>query len=329
MAKTYRHWIPTEHTIMIGCAIHWWWQLYQPHHIVQQRIQWCRNMCSWQIIWSCVHDQPLSSYRPHEHTTTTRPNRYKLSRQFLEWHNRLWQPQLQYPQRSEKQKFEDFQNMVDEKIKAKSIHNLPVRNDNSFISRYNTLIWIFKECGDTTFGRVKCNKHALNQCVTSPRIQRIQSDIRHLSGALWITQKSFSGEVSHISLMVYQRHLSLFQANPSNSIDFRSYLLSQSQMLHKKLYNERMSEIYTCAQAADKKHVAVTLLRGSAKRLMSTGDYFGMPTALMSTNGNTLVTDLELVKSNTKTYWSKLQSCSKIMSQAFLWLIGKSIQIWP
>src|ERR1700676_3399702 len=117
--------------------------------------------------------------------------------------------------------------MVDDKIKAKSIHNIPVSDDDSFILCYDALTQIFKECGDATFRRVKCNKPAPNQHVTSPRIQRIQSEIRHLGGALQITQESFSGKVSYTSLTVYQQHLSLFQINPGNCVDFRSYLLSQ------------------------------------------------------------------------------------------------------
>ena len=219
--------------------------------------------------------------------------------------------------------------MVDEKIRAKSIHNLPVCDDDSFMSRYNTLTKIFKECGDATFGRMKRNKHAPNQRVTSPRIQRIQSDIRHLGRALRITQESFSGEVSHTSLMVYQRHFSLFQTNPSNSTNFRSYLLSQRRTLYKKLYNERMSEIYARAQAANKKRVAGILLRGSAKRLVSTGEYFGMPTALTSSDGNTLVTDPEQVKSTTKTYWSKLYKRQETPDVPKPWLSTPSvIEVW-
>jgi len=52
--------------------------------------------------------------------------------------------------------------MVDEKVKAKSIHETPVSNDESFILRYNALSLIFKECGDATFGRMKRNKHNAN-----------------------------------------------------------------------------------------------------------------------------------------------------------------------
>ena len=113
-------------------------------------------------------------------------------------------PRLRYPLSSERHKFEDFRIMVDEEIKAKSIHTLPVIDDESFILRYNALSKILNECGDAIFGRVKRNKHNANSRVTSPAIQQIQSKIRHLGGALQITQESFSGEVSHTSLMVYQ-----------------------------------------------------------------------------------------------------------------------------
>jgi hypothetical protein len=215
--------------------------------------------------------------------------------------------------------------MVDEKVKAKSIHKTPVSNDGSFILRYNVLSLILKECGDTTFGRMKHNKHNANFRITSPKIQQIQSNIRHLGGALQITQESFSREVSHMSLMVYQRYLAMFQANPNNADNFRSYLLSQRQTLCKKLYNERMSEIYARSQATDKKCIVGTSLGGSAKRLMSTGDHIGMPTALTSTNGDTLVTDPELVKSTTKDYWSTLYKQQDIPNVPKPWLSTPSV----
>jgi hypothetical protein len=48
-------------------------------------------------------------------------------------------PWLRYPLSSDRQTFKEFQIMVDGKIKAKSIHTLPVNNDESFILCYNTL----------------------------------------------------------------------------------------------------------------------------------------------------------------------------------------------
>jgi hypothetical protein len=90
-----------------------------------------------------------------------------------------------------------------------------------------------------------------------------------------------------------------------------------------------MLEIYARAQAADKKCVAGSLFGGSAKRLMSTGDYFGMPIALTSTDSNTLVTDPEQVKLTTKTYWSKLYECQETPDIPKPWLSTPSvIEIW-
>ena len=127
--------------------------------------------------------------------------RLKFSRDILA---RYGKPRLRYPQRSEKHRFENFCTMVDKKIKDESIHNIPVNNDDSFIFRYNALTRILKECGDAAFRKVKRSKHVTDQDVTSPRIQRIQSDIRPLGGALRMTQEQFSGEVSHTSVMIYQ-----------------------------------------------------------------------------------------------------------------------------
>ena len=234
-------------------------------------------------------------------------------------------PRLRYPQSSERHKFEDFRTLVDEKIKAESIHNLPVNGDESFISRYDALTRIFRECGEAIFGRVKRNKHAVNQFVTSHRIQRIQSDIRHLGGALRMTQENFSGEVSAISLRVYQRYYLMFQTDPGKLTNFRSFLVAQRQILYKRLYNERMSEIYARAQVTDKRRVTNALLGGSAKKLMSTREYIGMPTVLNHADGDTLVTDPEMVKSVTKEYWSKLYTQQDTPDVPKLWLSTPSV----
>ena len=126
----------------------------------------------------------------------------KSSNDIAMGHNR---PQLWYPQRSEKHKFENFHTMVNKEIRAKSIHDPPAICDESFILQYNTLTKIFKECSDTMFCRIRRDKKAINQFVMSPRIQKIQSDIRHINGAVQMTQEHFSVEVSQISIMVYHR----------------------------------------------------------------------------------------------------------------------------
>jgi hypothetical protein len=236
-------------------------------------------------------------------STNIMASQVKFARETLTGHGK---PRLRYPQSSEKHKFENYRVMVDERIKAKSIHTTPLNGDESFISRYDALTQIFKECGEAVFGRAKRNKRIINQFVTSPRIQRLQSDIKHLGGALRMTQENFDGEVSIVSLRTYQRYLLKFQTDPGKLTNLRSFLLLQRRILYKNLYNERMSEIYMRAQASDKKRVANTLRGGSAKKLTLVDNYFGMPTALNSADGDTLVTDPETVKSVTREYWSKL-----------------------
>jgi hypothetical protein len=157
----------------------------------------------------------MNIYSPEDSVPTAA--RLKFSRDILAGYGK---PCLRYPQRSEKHRFENFCTMVNEKIKDESIHNIPVNNDDSFILQYNALTRILKECSDAAFVKVKRSKHATDQHVTLPQIQRIQSDIRHLSGALQMTQEQFSGEVSHTSVMIYQRYLLSFQTNPGNYSNF-------------------------------------------------------------------------------------------------------------
>ena len=58
---------------------------------------------------------------------------------------------------------------------------------------------------------------------------------------------------------------------------------------------------------------------------MSTGDYFGMPTALISNDGDTLVTDPEMIKSVTKDYWSKLYKQQDTPNVPKPWLSTPSV----
>ena len=112
-----------------------------------------------------------------------------------------------------------------------------------------------------------------------------------------MTQEHFSGELSTISLRTYQKHLLLFQTEPEKSANIQSFLLLQRQTLYKDLYNERMAEIYMCAQTSNKRCITNALYGGSAKKLTLLDNYFGMPTALTSVDGDTLVTDPEAIKS--------------------------------
>jgi len=83
----------------------------------------------------------------------------KFSRDIIVAHGN--KPHLCYPHSTEKHKFKMFHTMVDEKILARSIHDIPVICDDFFILQYNALTQIFKECGNAAFGRAKGGKHAI------------------------------------------------------------------------------------------------------------------------------------------------------------------------
>ena len=59
--------------------------------------------------------------------------------------------------------------------------------------------------------------------------------------------------------------------------------------------------------------------------MMLNGDYFSMPTALVLHDGDTLVTDLEMVKSVTKDYWSKLYTLQDTPDVPNPWLSMPSV----
>jgi hypothetical protein len=70
----------------------------------------------------------------------------------------------------------------------------------------------------------------------------------------------------------YNSYFSKFCSDPEKCADLRSFLVQHRQKLYKSLYNEWISELYTHAYEADKNQVVRTLLGGSLKRLMVSGE---------------------------------------------------------
>jgi hypothetical protein len=87
-----------------------------------------------------------------------------------------------------------------------------------------------------------------------------------------------------------------------------------------------MQEFYTCAHAADKKQVTRTLLGGSSKKLVASGEYFGLPIAVNSLNmDDRLVTKPNAVKSVTQEYWSRLYKQQNTPNVPKPWLDTPSV----
>jgi hypothetical protein len=87
-----------------------------------------------------------------------------------------------------------------------------------------------------------------------------------------------------------------------------------------------MQELYARAHTTDKKRITGTLLGGSAKKLMATGEYNGLPTVVNSLGlDDKLVTEPNAIKSVTKEYWSKLYKQQDTPDVPKLWLDSPTV----
>jgi hypothetical protein len=109
----------------------------------------------------------------------------------------MGKPQLQYASLSGKGKYDEFRTKVNMAIKAESLNLTPVTDDESFVKHYEALTRILKQCGKTVFGNVKRGGKSTHNKITSPKIQRIQAQIKSLGGTLRMTNQNFLGTVSH------------------------------------------------------------------------------------------------------------------------------------
>ena len=105
-----------------------------------------------------------------------RPSQVKFRYHDLSQH--LGKPRLEYLSSSAKGKYKEFRSKVDTAIKDEFLHLNPVNNNESFITCYEALTRIFKQCGETIFGRVKRGRKSIHGKITSPKIQRIQAQIK-------------------------------------------------------------------------------------------------------------------------------------------------------
>jgi hypothetical protein len=219
----------------------------------------------------------------------------------------LGKPRLQYPSSSAKGKYKEFQSKVDTAIKAEFLHLTPMNNDKSFITCYEALTHIFKQCGETTFGQVKCGGKSMHGKIMSSKIQCIRAKIKNLEGALRMTNCNYLNMVSHASQQCFNQYTVMFRSNTENCADLRSFLLLHRKRMYKSLYNKRMQEFYARAHAADKKQVTGILLGGSSKSLIASGEYHGLPTAVNSIGvDDELITEPNTIKRVMREYWSKL-----------------------
>lgn len=171
-------------------------------------------------------------------------------------------PQIKYPDKAAKHKFNEHCTMVDQEIQKLETIKDPVINDESFICHYNTLTSILDRCNEAVFGQKSHWTGSNMKDVTTPQIQ---GQICHVGGAMQLARNPDSEGVLWPLYNCYTKLLTQHSLMPNININFPSYLQLHKHSLYKELYRLHMAEIYRRAQKTDAAHIGGTLKGGSIK----------------------------------------------------------------
>ena len=92
-------------------------------------------------------------------------------------------PRVKVPLKSKKHKYQDFRDQVDLKIKAKSIHERPVIDDDSFLHRYSEISDILTSTAVNIFGLTK-PFIKVKETVTNKAIKNLVCQLKQVGGAI-------------------------------------------------------------------------------------------------------------------------------------------------
>ena len=218
------------------------------------------------------------------------------------------QPRIKYPNNTEKHKFQDFRVKVDTDVANERLHETPVIDDASFLHRYMALTRIITNAAEIIFGRAK-RSQAKSSKITSPRIQKITSAIRHLGGAIRLAKDPASSRaVSHTAHQLFQHHLRVFrEMDGDHDLTFLQYLIKVRRQCHKDLFAERASETWSRAKRDDRLKISNALRGGTTRHLVNKAEYVPLPSSINDpTNPEDIISDPQQVKEKTRYYFSKL-----------------------
>jgi hypothetical protein len=225
----------------------------------------------------------------------------------LELTENLHNPRVKYPSKKDKPKFEEYRKRVDQKIVQKGLEDSSVTSDISFIRRYDELTRIIVDTAKEVFGVTRKFDGGENK-VTSPPIRRLEARLKHIGGALNLERRGPMALVSEKSRSELAHMQQEYQETRHSETDLRKFILTKRREVYKELYHVRMQEIISRARIRDRRKIAYTLLQGgSTRKMVTTGEYIGLPTAVSShRNPGEIVTDPEGVKGTTCQYLTDL-----------------------
>ena len=230
---------------------------------------------------------------------------------------------IKVPLKTEKHKYQIFQETVDTLIEAESLHERQIVDGDLFMKQYNDLMCIITVMASSIFGRKKPYIQT-NPKITNAKIKGMVCNIRTIGGVIYFKR---SGCTVHISpkAMQYHVHTTCDHQRSEDRSSMLQFLIKQWRILHKSLYAEHAKEIILCAKESDKRRIFAAL-KGSTKGMVQTSDFVPLPLTLNDLDQpEKLVCDPEGVKTTTCKYFEHLYDHSRVCELPKPWLTTPSV----
>ena len=120
---------------------------------------------------------------------------------------------IKLPLKTEKHKYEIFQETVDSLIKAKSIHGCKITDDASFIEQYQSLTEIITSAASQVFGHTKRYTPQTKLNITNHEIKTIVANIHTIGGAIRFER---SKRTIHVSPKAMKHHENTLQTSTNH-----------------------------------------------------------------------------------------------------------------
>ena len=227
--------------------------------------------------------------------------------------------------KSEKDKYQTFQDRVDAWIKAECIGEHVVSDDDSFIRRYKELGSIIKQVSEDVFGR-KSPFIKRKNVITNRQIKDIVKGIHAIGGAIRFEKSRHTAHISLKAIHAYRCTVADFHCDLGSDDTLLQFLAKRRRALHKSLFAERSKEIVLQAKLFDRNQISAALKGGSTKKLVQSYPFILLPLVVNDLDSpEKLICDPEGVKMTTRDYFTRLYDHSRVPDLPKPWLTTPSV----
>lgn len=243
-------------------------------------------------------------------------------------HPTLPDPRIRYPKSTEKELFQKYQEQTDARAQILGLFDKVISDDTAFLAQYEALTTVIVKTAEDCFGTWRHPFNSILNDLSSPKIQSIKAEIKHIGASIWLDRNPVSARVSDSSRRYYERAKSKHERLRNSSIDFSQSLRLMRKKLCKDLYQERSKEAFERTKRADIRKISNAIQSGTTKKLVTSANTF-MGSPLMVTDPNneeSLLSEPHQVKRAMATYFSRLYDRSTPPTASKPWLNTPSVR---